>query len=158
MEIETSEQLAFIPEQVENIVMDVIDGILKTELYMEEKVNRDTVPRATRSFPGSGGHVLPPVAAPCLTWDDLRSHNVCEQQRTRSDLICIAGGRTIPEGHHLSYVKHVLAGRRSDLLYCRLARNTTMVLYIKLYRPLHFDSTQVYRLWCTVRNATTLRR
>lgn len=41
MEIETSEQLAFIPEQVENIMMGVIDGVLKTEVYFEEKVSAD---------------------------------------------------------------------------------------------------------------------
>lgn len=40
MEIETSEQLAFIPEQVENIIMGVIDGVLKTEVYLEEKVSK----------------------------------------------------------------------------------------------------------------------
>ncbi|CAN0090476.1 unnamed protein product [Sphacelaria rigidula] len=39
MEIETSEQLAFIPEQVENIMMGVIDGVLKAEVYFEEKVS-----------------------------------------------------------------------------------------------------------------------
>lgn len=38
MDIETSEQLAFIPEQVESILMTVIDGILRTEVYMEERV------------------------------------------------------------------------------------------------------------------------
>lgn len=38
MDIETSEQLAFIPEQVESILMTVIDGILRTEVYLEEKV------------------------------------------------------------------------------------------------------------------------
>ena len=38
MDIETSEQLAFIPEQVESILMAVIDGILRTEVYLEEKV------------------------------------------------------------------------------------------------------------------------
>lgn len=39
MEIETSEQLAFIPEQVESILIGVIDGILKAEVYLEEKVS-----------------------------------------------------------------------------------------------------------------------
>ena len=39
MDIETSEQLVFIPEQVESIVMAVIDGILRTEIYIEEKVD-----------------------------------------------------------------------------------------------------------------------
>lgn len=38
MDIETSEQLAFIPEQVESILMTVVDGILRTEVYLEEKV------------------------------------------------------------------------------------------------------------------------
>ena len=38
MDIGTSEQLAFIPEQVESILMAVIDGILRTEVYLEEKV------------------------------------------------------------------------------------------------------------------------
>lgn len=38
MDIETSEQLAFIPEQVESILMTVVDGILRTEVYIEEKV------------------------------------------------------------------------------------------------------------------------
>lgn len=40
MDIETSEQLAFIPEQVESILMTVVDGILRTEVYLEEKVRR----------------------------------------------------------------------------------------------------------------------
>ncbi|CAM9339336.1 unnamed protein product [Ectocarpus sp. 8 AP-2014] len=39
MDIETSEQLAFIPEQVESILMTVVDGILRTEVYLEEKVS-----------------------------------------------------------------------------------------------------------------------
>lgn len=39
MDIETSEQLAFIPEQVDSILMTVIDGILRTEVYLEEKVD-----------------------------------------------------------------------------------------------------------------------
>ncbi|CAN0219850.1 unnamed protein product [Ascophyllum nodosum] len=39
MDIETSEQLVFIPEQVESIVMAVIDGILRTEIYIEEKAS-----------------------------------------------------------------------------------------------------------------------
>lgn len=38
MDIETSEQLAFIPEQVESILMAVVDGVLRTEVYLEEKV------------------------------------------------------------------------------------------------------------------------
>lgn len=41
MEIETSEQLAFIPEQVDSILMGVIDGTLKTEVYIEEKVSQN---------------------------------------------------------------------------------------------------------------------
>lgn len=45
MDIETSEQLAFIPEQVESILMTVIDGILRTEVYVEEKVG---IPRMIR--------------------------------------------------------------------------------------------------------------
>lgn len=40
MDIETSEQLAFIPEQVENILMAVIDSTLRTETYVEEKVSK----------------------------------------------------------------------------------------------------------------------
>ncbi|CAM9185458.1 unnamed protein product [Discosporangium mesarthrocarpum] len=39
MDIETSEQLAFIPEQVESLIMGVIEGVLRTEVYYEEKVS-----------------------------------------------------------------------------------------------------------------------
>lgn len=46
MDIETSEQLAFIPEQVESILMTVVDGILRTEVYLEEKVISIFVHRA----------------------------------------------------------------------------------------------------------------
>lgn len=50
MEIETSEQLAFIPEQVENIMIGVIDGVLKTEVYLEEKVNKSLRMLGLESF------------------------------------------------------------------------------------------------------------
>lgn len=49
MEIETSEQLAFIPEQVESVLMGVIDGILRTEVYLEEKVKVCCFSRAYRT-------------------------------------------------------------------------------------------------------------
>lgn len=48
MEIETSEQLAFIPEQVESIMMGVIDGVLKTEVYEEEKVGHEAPAESTK--------------------------------------------------------------------------------------------------------------